>query len=410
MEQTPHLNPKPQSLEEAQAFINANYGCTLPIETVPLAQAEGRILAEVIQAPGPLPRFSASAMDGYAVRDDDFPDGLQTVLRIVGTAKAGHPYPFALQPGQAVRIYTGAVVPDGATRVVMQEDCKTGSGTVSPETSPSAKRHIRHPGEDVRESQILVKDGAQLSPAHLALLSALQISAVKTRRPLRVAVLSTGDELQPAGNSLDHGQITDTNGPFLRRQLARLGCLVDDRGIVPDDRDKLLATLVAAAANNDLIITSGGASVGAEDHLKQLISKRGYLEFWRLRMKPGKPVGLGDVDDCPVLLLPGNPVAAAVAFHFLGQPLVSRLAGTTHLSDDMLRLPLSSPIRKTTDRLEILAARLTKGHDGGSAVEVLPSQGSASLHALASAHGWVVIPAAVSPSWQGMVDYSPILP
>ena len=408
MEQIPQPSPAPQSLAEARAFIDANYGCTLAIETVPLAKAEGRILAEDIVAPGALPRFSASAMDGYAVRDDDFPNGVSTVLRVVGTAKAGHPYRLPIGPGQAVRIFTGAVVPEGADRVIMQEDCQAGNGTVSPETPPSRKRHIRHPGEDVREGQALLGVGTRLSPAHLALLSALQILSVKVRRHLRVALLSNGDELRHPGDSLEHAQIVDTNGPYLNRQIGRLGSVVDDRGIVPDDSGKLLATLIAASADNDLVITSGGASVGAEDHLKQLISKRGYLEFWRLHMKPGKPVGLGDVDECPILILPGNPVAAAVAFHFLGQTLIARLAGVSRHDVEGIRLPLASPVKKTTDRLEILAAKLVRTEDGNSMIEVLPMQGSASLLSLAMAEGWVIIPGSASASWQGPADYFPI--
>lgn len=400
--------PAPRSLEEAQAFITTSYGCNLGVEDVVAAHAEGRILARDVFAPAALPRFAASAMDGYAVRDDDVPDGHSTVLRITGTAKAGHPFDGCLEPGHAVRIFTGAVVPDGADRVIMQEDCRVSGNTVRPETGPSRKRHIRHPGEDVESGQRLLAAGTRVSAAHLALLSALGIDRLSVRRALKVAVISTGDELRRPGEVLGKGQIVDTNGPYIRRLLVQLGCVVDDRSIVPDDSEKLLATLVGAAADNDLVITSGGASVGAEDHLKQLVRKRGYLKFWRLRMKPGKPVGLGDVDDCPILLLPGNPVAAAVSFRFLGQPLIARLAGLSRTRAACLRLPLAMPVRNTTDRLEILAARLVTGPDGATAVEVLPTQGSASLHALAMAEGWVLIPPGGQADAAALVDYVPV--
>ncbi|MEJ1938714.1 molybdopterin-binding protein, partial [Nostoc sp. NIES-2111] len=186
------------------------------------------------------------------------------------------------------------------------------------------------------------------------------------------------------------------------------GCRVDDRGIIPDDAGALMETLVSAAADNDLVLTTGGASVGAEDHLKQLVRKRGYLEFWRLRMKPGKPVGLGDVDDCPILILPGNPVAAAFAFHFLGQVLIAALSGDRVRVPTALRLPLAAPAAKTTDRLEILAARLVAVAGGVPAVDILPVQGSASHLSLALAEGWAQIPAGDTAQRSGFVDYFPI--
>lgn len=201
------------------------------------------------------------------------------------------------------------------------------------------------------------------------------------------------------------GQIVDSNGPYLRRMLEQLNCDVDFRGIVPDRPDLLLETLIAAARDSDLIITSGGASVGAEDHLRSLIARRGFLEFWKLRMKPGKPVGLGDIDDCPILVLPGNPVAAAVSFRFLGRVLIAALSGEGNFGIESLRLPLAAPVRKTTDRLEILAARLVRGAQGRTEIEVLPVQGSASLQSLAMAEGWVLIPPSTGDSANDAVDF-----
>lgn len=408
MEQADAAAPQPQELQAAQTFIASSYGCTLGAEWINLDEAQGRILAEDVVAASALPRFAASAMDGFAVRDADLADGCPAMLRIAGIARAGHPFPRPLEPGQAVRIFTGAPVPAGADRVIMQEDCRIGSGVVTLETAALRKRHIRHSGEDVREGQFLLPKGTRLTAAHLSLLAALQVERVRLLRPLKVALLSTGDELRPLGQPLGAAQIIDTNGPYLRRQLLQRGCLVDDRGIIPDDAEALMATLVSAAADNDLVLTSGGASVGAEDHLKQLVRKRGYLEFWRLRMKPGKPVGLGDVDDCPILILPGNPVAAAVAFHFLGHALIAALSGDRAHFPTAIRLPLAVPARKTTDRLEILAARVVAVAGGLPAVDILPVQGSASLLSLALAEGWVQLPAGEAAQRSGFVDYFPM--
>lgn len=396
---------RPQTLDEAQAFIAATYRCTLPVEILGLDDAEGQVLADDLSAPCDLPRFPASAMDGYAVRDADFRDGQPTMLRIAGTARAGHPFARRLEPGQAVRIYTGAMVPEGADRVIMQEDCRVGSGTIVTDLIGKRKPHIRLPGEDVRRGQMLLPRGTRLTPAQLALLSALQVPAVKVRRWLKVTLISTGDELRPPGDELAPGQIVDSNGPYLRRMLEQLNCEVEFRGIIADRADLLLAALIDAAQESDLIITSGGASVGAEDHLRPLIAKRGFLEFWRLRMKPGKPVGLGDIDDCPILVLPGNPVAAAVSFKVIGQVLIAALAGDRQVMPRRLRLPLAASLQKTTDRLEILAARLTANVHGDAAVEVLRVQGSASLLALASAEGWAVIPPGTDLEAGDQIDY-----
>lgn len=398
----------PASLAEAQAFVTGTYHAVTAIETIPVHDAPGRILAEDVTADITLPRFPASAMDGFAVRDADFAEGQPTMLRIAGTARAGHPWPETLAPGQAVRIFTGAMVPDGADRVLMQEDCRIGNGTIVAELTGKRKRHIRQPGEDVTAGQRLIAAGTVITAAHRSLLLALQVHEIRTRRPLKVALLSTGDELREASERLERGQIVDSNGPFLKARLQRLGCDVDDRGILSDDAERLLAVLVDAARDNDLIITSGGASVGAEDHLRGLIARRGFLEFWHLRMKPGKPVGLGDIDDCPILMLPGNPMAAAVTFTLLGEWLVARLSGNGS-GPRAQHLPLLAAASKTTDRLEVLAARLVAAPDGRTAVAILEQQGSASLLALANAEGLAVIPPSGQPVAAGtLVAYHPL--
>lgn len=381
---------RPETLDEAQAFIARTYGVMARTQRVPLRFAVNRILAEDIVAATDLPGFDAAAMDGFALRGEDLADGHTTMLRIIGTARAGHPFAGHMKAGEAVRIFTGAVVPSGADRVVMQEDCRVGGTAVAVTVPRAGKRHIRKRGEDVTAGDAVVAAGTRLGAGHVALLSGLRMTSLIMRRKLRVALISTGDEL--SAGTFAAGQIADANGPMLKAMIESMGCVIDGRGIVPDDPQLLLATLIDAAAANDLIVTSGGASVGDEDHLKSMIGRRGYLEFWKLRMKPGKPVGLGDIDDCPILALPGNPVAAAVAFRFLGSPLIARLSGDNASHPIAMTLPLARDITKSSDKLELLAANFATLSDGRTAVETQTIQGSANLRALAQAQGWIMFP------------------
>lgn len=401
---------KPNSLAEAQAFIRQQYRAVTGTEMVALEAASGRILARDLQAPWDLPRQDLSAMDGYAIRSADLDGEGRARLRLAGLAAAGHPPERALAPGEAMRIFTGALLPQGVDRVVVQEQAVSAGDWVTLTAPLGGKPHIRRRGEDLARGSLLVAAGTVLGPGQLALLAACQIASLPVRRRLRVALASTGDELQEGAGPLGPGRIADSNRPMLRAALAQSGCELADLGILPDDPQALLPVLIEAAAAHDLIITSGGASVGAADHLHRLIAARGHLEFWRLNMRPGKPVGLGDIDDCPLLALPGNPMAAAVGFALLGRCLIGCLAGDARPRPEVLTLPLAWPLSKAPGRLEVLAGRrvtLTAGtvpraeagpfggeSPGLGAVEPLAVQGSASLAALSQAEGLILLPTA----------------
>ncbi len=383
----------PTSLADAVEFIRTTYSPVVGTELVNVNGCEGRRLATAIVSASDLPYFPAAAMDGFAIRSADIDEQKPLVaLRISGFASAGHPFSGVLGPGEACAISTGAVVPEGADRIVPSEDCKFVGDTVYVNADLKAKPHIREPGEDVKTGQSLLKAGTRLGPRHLGLLNALQFQTVQVFKQLCVALISSGDELREAGDPLSDGQIIDSNRPYLRASLQALGCEVLDLGIIPDDPERILHALVGAARNCDLIVTSGSASIGSTDVMSKLIRRRGYLEFWRLALRPGKPVGLGDIDDCPILSLPGNPFAAAAAFAFVGRPLVGRLADDDSLLDDGMWLPLMDDVPCRRGVAQIRGATLGLRADRSCGVTVQPATGSANLAALAASEGFALLP------------------
>jgi molybdopterin molybdotransferase len=399
--------PAPTTLSAARDFIAAAYRKAVDGEDSPLSEARGRILAQDLVAPADLPRFDAAAVDGYAVIGADLEAG-PAQLRVVDRAAAGHPSGQRLSSGEAMRIFTGALVPKGADRVVMQEDCVREGDHVIARLPKRDGRNIRRKGEDVSAGSIALRRGIRLEAPHLALASALHIDILPVQRRLKVALFSTGDELRAPHESIGPGQIADANRPLLKGLLEQLGCAVEDGGILRDDPEAQVARLIAAAQRRDLIVTSGGASVGEEDHLTRVIRSRGSLEVWWLKIKPGKPVCIGDIDDCPILALPGNPVAAALTFLMLGTPLVARLAGATELGPRTLRLPTEAAIVKRAGRWEAIAAHLV--HEPGAATMAAAEKktGSAMLGTLSTADGFIVLPEEVELVAAGdLVDFVP---
>jgi len=269
--------PVPTTLSGARDFIAATYRKVVDGEDIPLGAARGRILAQDIVAPADLPRFDAAAVDGYAVTNADLESGTAR-LRVVDRAAAGHPSGHRLGSGEAMRIFTGALVPKGADRVVMQEDCVRDGDWVIVKQPKRDGRNVRRKGEDVSAGSVALRRGTRLEPAHLALASALHLDIGPVQRRLKVALFSTGDELRAPYESVGAGQIADANRPLLKGLLEQLGCEVEDGGILRDDPEAQVARLIDAAARRDLIVTSGGASVGEEDHLTSVIRSRGSLE------------------------------------------------------------------------------------------------------------------------------------
>lgn len=365
------------------------------IETVSLLDAYGRVLAADLPARLDVPSHDNSAMDGYALYRADLKPGRPTRLSVVGQSLAGHLYSAPVPCGATVRITTGAVLPDGPDAVVMQEQCRIAPDEswieIEPDTAGRLKlgENIRRRGEDVRAGTVLLPQGSRLRPQDVALVAGQGIAALGVVRQPRVVVASTGDELREPGEPLPSGAIYESNRYTLIGLLRCLGCAVTDLGILRDDRDTVLPALRDAAATHDVLLTSGGVSVGTADLVKDVIAELGKIEFWRIAIKPGKPVAFGWIENCMVLGLPGNPVSVAVAFLMLARPLLLKLMGTEPAEPVRMRVTADFQIRRKPGRREWLRARLHQNPDGKQVVGIYHTHSSGALSSLSWADGLV---------------------
>jgi molybdopterin molybdotransferase len=378
------------NVDAALSEIEERVTAVVETETAPLGAARGRILARDIVAGMNLPPHANSAVDGYAFAYADLlPDG-DTALRVMGRAAAGHPLGRPVGRGEAIRIFTGAPMPDGTDTVMMQEDCSIENGRVTLKPGIRKGSNRRHAGEDVAEGAIALAAGRRLGPPELGLAAALGYRDLPVFRPLRVALLSTGDEVRDPGMPLPPGAIYDANRFMLSALLAGLGCAVTDFGIRPDREAALADSLAAASAEHDLIVTSGGVSTGEEDHIKSAVERLGSLYFWRLAIKPGRPVALGQIGGVPLIGLPGNPVAVIVTFAVLARPLVLKLAGASASAPRLFRVRAGFAYRKKPGRREYVRASLT--NDGDSTVAIKhPRDGAGILSSIVQSDGLVVL-------------------
>ena len=360
------------------------------VETVGLREAVGRILAEDVVASIDLPPFANSAVDGYAVRHADLAADRHTVLAVASRLPAGAASVRALPPGSAIRIFTGAPMPDGADTVMMQEDAEAlPDGRVR--LPPGLKRgaNARAAGEDVARGSVALERGLILRPQDVGMAAALGLAALPVRTRLRVAVFSTGDELAEPGCRLAAHQVFDSNRFTLQAALARLGFAVSDLGILPDRRDAIARALAEAAQHHDLLLTTGGVSTGEEDHVKAAVEAVGRIDLWRLAIKPGRPVALGRIGRAAFAGLPGNPAAVVVTFVHLAKPLALLLAGAA--PKPPLRFPVRAAFRyrKKTGRREYVRASLAWGEDGALEARSFPREGAGLLSSLTDTDGLV---------------------
>ena len=346
------------AIDAARAMIFERVQPVDGVERVALRRALGRTLAGDVTAPIAVPGFDNSAVDGYAVRFDDLDPHGPTTLRCVDRIAAGHDPAAALTTGLAARIFTGGALPAGADVVIMQEDCQRDGDLVT--IRPGIKRHAntRQAGEDMPLGSLALKAGRRLGPADLGVLAALGLAEVPVRRRLSIALLSTGDEVREPGQPLAPHQIYDANRFILAGMLERLGVEVTDLGIVPDDAATLATTLRQAAETTDLIITSGGVSTGEEDHVRTAIANHGSLYFWRLAIKPGRPVAMGQIGATPLAGLPGNPVAALLTFALVARPMIEALSGTEPHVARRFPAIANFPYKKKTGRREYVRVSL----------------------------------------------------
>ena len=393
---------------EALALLAGKLETVSDSEEVALPEAFSRILAEDVTAPADVPPHDNSAVDGYAVFFDDLdPDG-ETRLPLVGCVTAGHPLARPAQRGAAVRIFTGAAMPEGPDTVMMQEDCRIeGDAVVIP---PGIERggNRRRRGEDIAAGSRVLRQGMRLRAQDLGQAAAVGRNALRVAKPLRVALFSTGDELREPGTPLAPGSIYDSNRFTVGGLLRGLGCVVDDLGILADRRETVQRALAEAAGEHDLIVTSGGVSVGEEDHVKQSVEALGGLHLWRLAIKPGRPIALGQVGRVPFVGLPGNPVAVMVTFMTVVRPMILRLMGGTDLAPHHFQVRAGFAYKKKKSRREWIRARLENDGNGGWQAIKFPRDGAGILSSMVESDGLVELPEGVTELAPGtLVDFLP---
>ncbi|MBL0456788.1 molybdopterin molybdotransferase MoeA [Aeromonas enteropelogenes] len=375
-------------LSDALQGMLEQLACCCDTELLPLPEALGRILADDIASPLSVPPFDNSAMDGYAVRLADLAAG--TPLIMAGKAFAGQPYQGEWPAGHCVRIMTGAPVPAGTDAVVMQEETRADGERITFLCQPVPGQNIRRAGSDMAKGACVLCAGTRLTPREMPLLASLGIATVSVRRPLRVAIFSTGDELKPVGTPLAHGDIYDSNRYGVKAMLARLGCDCLDLGILPDNPDLLRAAFIRADQEADVLITTGGVSVGEADFTKQLLDELGEIGFWKLAIKPGKPFAFGRLPHAWFFGLPGNPVSAMVTFDQLVQPALAKLAGQRFERPLQLQAVATEPLKKSPGRLDFQRGILCQGPNGLE-VRSTGSQDSAVFSSLSRANCYIVL-------------------
>ncbi|GAB4179837.1 MAG: molybdopterin molybdotransferase MoeA [Thalassobaculales bacterium] len=376
-------------IEQALDMVSARLEPVAAVERQPLAACLNRFLAADVVAERDVPPADNSAVDGYAVRFDDLAAGADSVLAVGGRVAAGHPLGRPARPGEAIRIFTGAPMPEGCDTVMMQEDCEEADGRVRLRPGIRRGANRRKAGEDVAAGAVFLSAGRRLRPQDLGLCAAQGITHLPVRRPLAVAIFSTGDELREPGTALPPGAIYDANRTVLAALLTGLGCEVSDLGILPDRREAIAGALAEAAARADLIVTSGGMSTGEEDHVKAAVEAQGRLHVWRLAIKPGRPVAVGQVGAVPFLGLPGNPAAVMVTFLKVARPIVLRLAGAAEPEPVLYAVRAGFDYRKKPDRREYVRCRLQRDGDGALVAHKFPRDGAGLLSSLIGSDGLV---------------------
>lgn len=378
------------SLNDAIDKLLAQPQAVIGQEQISLTKAAGRITATDINSPINVPPFDNSAMDGYGIRFADW-DG-KTPLPVAGRAFAGNPFKGELPTQHCVRIMTGAPVPVGVDTVVMQEDVIAKDDTIVITRPIKLGQNIRKIGEDIQQNGLVLPAGTKLSTAQLPLLASLGIAQIDVVRKLKVAIFSTGDELQAIGKPLAEGQIYDTNRFTISLMLEKMDCEVIDLGAIPDNPNILRDTFIKANNVADLVISSGGVSVGEADYTKQILDEMGQIGFWKLAIKPGKPFAFGKLSKAWFCGLPGNPVSATVTFYQLVQPLIARLSGFSQWQPALrMKALATTPLKKSVGRLDFQRAIASVNEQGVLVVKTTGHQGSHVFSSFSHANCFIVL-------------------
>ncbi len=380
------------SVAQGRARILAAVEPVKTSETLPLREALGRVLAGAIVAPLNVPSQTNSAMDGYAVRAVDLPEEGVREFQVPGTSWAGRPWLIRIEPGQAVQIMTGAMVPEGADTVVMQEQVERDGDRVRIGSGHSCGQNVRAAGEDIAAGQQVFMAGKRLTAADIGVLSSLGLAEVAVFRKLKVAFFSTGDELRSVGETLGPGEVYDSNRYTLYGMLSKLDVNIIDMGVVRDRRELIEQAFNTAASTADAIITSGGVSVGEADFVKETLEKLGKMSFWKIAMKPGRPVAFGHIGEAVFFGLPGNPVSVMVTYFQFVRPALLKMSGETAPPIVFtLRARAGSSLRKRPGRFEFQRGILEQSAPGEFIVHSAGAQGSGILRSMSKANCFILL-------------------
>ncbi len=389
-------------LADAQARILADVRAVAGTETLAVRDALGRVLSADARSTIDVPSHTNSAMDGYAIVGADLAADGETRLEVIGTSAAGRPYSGAVAAGHCVRIMTGAAMPAGADTVVMQENVVRDGDTAIVGAGQRPGQHVRQAGEDIAAGSIALRAGTRLMPAHIGVLASIGAGEVDVRRRPRVAFFTTGDELRQVGEPLGEGQIYDSNRYTIFGMLTRLGVDVLDLGIVRDDRVAVQQALETAAEQADAVVTSGGVSVGDADYVTETLERVGTVGFWKVAMKPGRPLAFGRIGDALFFGLPGNPISVMATFYQLVQPALQALGGIANPAPPLtVPATTASALRKKPGRREFQRGVLSRSADGRLVVRKTGRQGSGVLSSMAAANCFIVLPEDAGPVSEG---------
>ena len=377
---------------EALALIGRVAAPVTGAETVPLARAAGRILAADAVSAMDVPPHANAAVDGYAFFHDDLAGGAGTALPVTARVPAGHALGRPARRGEAIRIFTGAPMPEGPDTVAMQEDAREEAGRVVLPAGLRRGANRREAGEDVRAGATVLRAGRRLRPQDIGLAASVGLTHLPCRLPLKAALFSTGDEVCEPGAALRPGAIYDANRHAVRGLLEGLGCDVTDLGILPDDGARTRAAIAEAAGGHDALVTSGGVSVGDEDHVRGAVTERGALHAWHMAIKPGRPLMLGAIDGAAFVGLPGNPAAAMVTFLRFARPLLLRLAGAKSVEPRVFAVRSGFARRKKGGRREYVRVHLERAQDGVLEARAFAREGAGLMSSLVETDGLAELP------------------
>lgn len=385
-------DPNSLSIAEAKQRIEAAVTPIKAYDEVTIQHALNRVLSEPVSSTINVPPYTNSAMDGYAIQGRDIPSKGEKRLKIAGVVMAGKPIQTIIGPGECARIMTGAKMPEGTDTVIMQEHVTAQGNDIVIGNQHRPGQNVRQAGEDITEGQTVLNKGRRLTAADLGLLASLGVASVNVVRKVRVAFFSTGDELTQVGSVLKEGQIYDSNRYTLTAMLQRFDVEIIDLGVVKDSRQDVEDAFNRASKQADVVITTGGVSVGDADYVKETLEKLGQVNFWKISMKPGRPLAFGKINNSLIFGLPGNPVSTMVTFYQFVLPALQTLQGESHHETLTLKLPCTTSLRKIAGRVEYQRGVMENNIAGELVVKSVGGQGSHLLTSMSKANCFIILP------------------